>query len=122
MTRIKAFEEFEVWRSGREIVRQIYDLTRCKVFATDFGLKDQLRRASVSVISNIAEGYESQTESIFIRHLGIAKGSCGEVRSQLYVACDQKYISKAEFETVTELCRKTSRQLSALIEYLKRSA
>jgi four helix bundle protein len=122
MTRVKSFEEFEVWRSGREIVRQVYDLTRCKAFAADFGLKDQLRRASVSVISNIAEGYESQTESIFIRHLGIAKGSCGEVRSQLYVACDQQYIAKAEFETVAELCRKTSRQLSALIEYLKRSS
>jgi four helix bundle protein len=122
MKEIKTFEDFEVWKDGRNIVNQIYDLTRHTAFAADFALKDQLRRASVSIVSNIAEGYESQTENVFIRHLGIAKGSCGEVRSQLYVAFDQHYVSKTEFNTVAEQCRKTSRRLSALMKYLKRSA
>jgi four helix bundle protein len=70
-------------------------------------------------MSNIAEGYESQTNRVFIRHLGIAKGSTGEVRSQLYVALDQEYISETEFSALAELCKKESRQLSSLIAYLK---
>jgi len=121
MGSIKSFEEFEVWKTGREIARQVYSLSRRTAFAADFGLKDQICRASVSIISNIAEGYESQTNNLFIRHLRIAKGSAGEVRSHLYVALDQKYIAEAEFKALTELCRKTSRQLSSLIEYLKHS-
>ena len=73
-------------------------------------------------MSNIAEGYESQTENVFIRHLGIAKGSAGEVRSQLYVALDQGYISNEEFESLSELSRKASRQIANLIQYPKRSS
>jgi four helix bundle protein len=119
MGRIKTFEEFEVWKNGREIVLNVYRLTGQRAFASDFGLKNQIRRASISIISNIAEGYESQTNNLFIRYLRIAKGSCGEVRSQLYVALDQKYISEEDFKKLSELCRKTSRQLSSLIEYLK---
>jgi four helix bundle protein len=72
-------------------------------------------------MSNIAEGYENQTENVFVRHLGIAKGSAGEVRSQLYAAWDQRYITDSEFFRVAELSRKVSRQLAALIDYLKRS-
>ena len=72
-------------------------------------------------MSNIAEGYESQTESVFIRHLGIAKGSAGEVRSQLYVALDQNYITETEFKTLAELSKKASRQIASFIKYLKRS-
>ena len=118
---VKSFEEFEVWKTGRQIVRKIYGLTRGKAFAADYALRDQIRRASISIISNIAEGYESQTISLFIRHLGIVKGSAGEVRSQLYAAFDQRYVTQAEFLDLAELCRKTSRQLSSLINYLKHS-
>ena len=121
MRQIKTFEEFEVWEKGREIACHVYRLTGLKAFAFDFGLKNQIRRASVSIISNIAEGYESQTNNVFVRHLRIAKGSCGEVRSQLYVALDQKYISDEEFKALSELCRKTSSQLSSFIEYLIRT-
>ena len=79
---------------GRSIIREICGLTRGETFASDFRLKYQSRRASVRIMSNIAEGNESQTESLFIRYLEIAKGLCGEVRSQLYVASDQQYIAE----------------------------
>ncbi len=119
MGSVKSFEEFEVWKTAREITCRIYSLTKRKAFAGDYGLRDQICRASVSMMSNIAEGYESQTESVFIRHLGIAKGSAGEVRSQLYVALDQDYITEAEFKTLTELSKKASRQMAKLLQYLK---
>ena len=121
MATIKAFEEFEVWQTAREISCRIYALSRKKPFAYDYGLKDQICRASVSIMSNIAEGYESQTENVFIRLLGVAKGSAGEVRSQLYIALDQRYITDAEFYALSEMCKKVSRQLSVLIDYLKKS-
>jgi four helix bundle protein len=82
----KSFEEFNVWQTSREITYKVYDLTKQPAFSGDFGFKDQIRRASISIMSNIAEGHESQTRSVFIRHPGIAKGSAGEIRSQLYVA------------------------------------
>jgi four helix bundle protein len=121
MKHVKSFEEFEVWKAGRDIVRQVYCLNRREAFAPDFELKNQIRRAAISIISNIAEGYDSQTKKVFIRHLGIAKGSLGEVRSQLYAALDQKYITEAEFQSLAELCRRTSRQLSSFISYLNRN-
>ncbi len=122
MGSIKSFEEFEVWKTAREITFRIYCVTRQKAFAGDFGLKDQICRASISIMSNIAEGYESQTENVFVRHLGIAKGSAGEVRSQLYVALDQNYITEAEFKALNELAKKESRQLANLIQYLRQSS
>jgi four helix bundle protein len=85
MTTLRSFEEFEVWQTAREISRRIYALTKKKPFAYDYGLKDQICRASVSIMSNIAEGYESQTKKVFIRHLGIAKGSSwGSAISAIY--------------------------------------
>jgi four helix bundle protein len=120
MTKIQFFEEFDVWKESRAIVGAVYSLTRHEAFSRDFALSDQIRRASISVLSNIAEGYESQTHNVFIRHLGIAKGSCGEVRAQLYVALDLHYISDREFSELAERCRKTARQLSSLIAYLRR--
>jgi four helix bundle protein len=121
MGTIKSFEEFEVWKTAREITYRIYSLSKKKLLVGDFALRDQIRRASISIMSNIAEGYESQTENIFIRHLGIAKGSAGEVRSQLYVALDQLYITEAEFNTLADLSKKASCQISNLIQYLKDS-
>jgi four helix bundle protein len=117
---IKSFEEFEVWKTAREITRRIYSLTKRRAFARDFGLKNQICRACISIMSNIAEGYESQTESVFIKQLGIAKGSACELRSQLYVALEQKYITEEEFNTLVELRKRASRQISGLMKYLKR--
>jgi four helix bundle protein len=113
MGTIKSFEEFEVWAIARDITRRNYCLRKGKAFAADFALRNQICRAAISVMSNIAEGYESQTEIVFIRHLAIAKGSAGEVRSQLYVALDQNYITDAEFSFLLELSKKVSRQLAA---------
>ena len=121
MGTIKSFEEFEVWEIAREITRQVYSLTKRKALEGDYAFKNQICRASISIMSNIAEGYESQTESVFIRYLSIAKGSAGEVRSQLYIAFDQHYITEAEFDSLSELCKKVSCKTAKLIDYLKHS-
>ena len=121
MSTIKSFEEIEAWKGARELTRQVYALARRQPLARDFGMKDQICRAAVSVMSNIAEGYESQTEAVFIRHLGIAKGSAGELRSQLYVALDQGYATKTEFLTLADLSRKASSQIARLKSYLESS-
>jgi four helix bundle protein len=116
---ITRFEEIEAWQTARELTKQIYSLTERGAFARDFGLKDQIRRAAVSVMSNIAEGFESQTQPQFIRYLGTAKASAGEVRSQLYVSRDLEYIAQEHFDEVFRLAEKASRQLSRFITYLE---
>jgi four helix bundle protein len=117
----RSFEETEVWKESRDLVKIIYQLTRKGAFGKDYGLTDQIRRAGVSVMSNIAEGFERGTNGEFMHFLFMAKGSAGEVRSQLYVAFDQGYLSDAELERSHEQCRIVSSQLGKLIQYLKRS-
>jgi four helix bundle protein len=97
MPTIKRFEEIEAWQTARDLTKRIYAVTDLGKFARDFGLRDQIRRASVSVMSNIAEGFESQTQQQFIRYLSIAKASAGEVRSQLYVSRDLNYLTEEQF-------------------------
>jgi four helix bundle protein len=97
-------------------------MTEQGAFAKDFGLKDQIRRASVSVMSNIAEGFESRTNNQFINYLGHAKGSSGETRSQLYVALDLKYITQEQFDTAFDLADKASRQIRRFIDYLEKNS
>ena len=97
MTEIKQFENIEIWQKARELTRMIYTISSKGNFEKDFGLKDQIRRASVSVLSNISEGFERGSNKEFIYFLSIAKGSCGEIRAQLYVALDQKYINEECF-------------------------
>ena len=92
MATFKKFEEIECWKKARELTRQIYKKSGKAAFARDFGLKDQIRRASVSVMSNIAEGYDRSGTAEFIHFLATAKGSAAKVRCQLYVALDQEYI------------------------------
>lgn len=119
MAGITRFEEIEAWKTVRQLANLIYRLSEQGSFAKDYGLKDQIRRASVSVMSNIAEGFESRTDTQFINYLGHAKGSSGEVRSQLYVALDLKYISLEQFAEAYEFADKTSRQVSRFIDYLE---
>jgi len=119
MATIERFEDLDVWQTARELTNRVYDHTRQEPFSKDSGLRDQIQRASVSVMSNIAEGFESRTQSIFVDHLGRARGSAGEVRAQLYVAYDQDYLSDAEFEPTYDLADKASRQLFKLIQHLK---
>ncbi len=117
----KSFEEMAVWQRSRELVKFIYLIIRNKDFCKDFSLTDQIRRAAVSVMSNIAEGFERGSNTEFIQFLYIAKGSCGEVRTQLYAAIDQSYITSVEFKSGKELCVDISGQVSGLIQYLKGS-
>lgn len=119
MATITRFEEIRAWKTTRQLTNLIYRLSREGDFARDFGLRDQIRRASVSAMSNIAEGFESQSQAMFVSYLYRAKGSAGEVRSQLYLALDLGYISQAQFNKAYDLTDKTSRQLGRFIAYLK---
>ena len=119
--KIERFEDVEAWKKARELVNSVYSVTSKGPFAKDYSLKDQVRRASISVMSNIAEGYARQTDKEFIQFLSIAKGSASEVQSQLYVALDLKYISAATFKQLYELSEETIKLLSGFIKYLKGS-
>src|SRR6266849_7355089 len=100
--KIKKFEELESWKKARKLTNRVYEATAAGSFTRDFGLKDQMRRASVSILSNIAEGFERGGDKEFLQFLAMAKGSCGEVRAQLYVALDQTYINDAQFQELVE--------------------
>lgn len=113
------FEDLRAWQTARTLTNHVYALSTKEGFKKDWALKDQIRRAAVSVMSNIAEGFESRTRPQFIDFLGTAKASAGEVRSQLYVAQDQGYLNDDEFESVSDLADKVSRQLFHLLRHLK---
>jgi four helix bundle protein len=121
MAGILRFEEIHAWQTARELAHLVYRVTRVSPFRNDYGLRDQLRRAAVSIMSNIAEGFESRTTPLFIDFLARAKGSAGEVRSHLYVAFDCGYISSEELDAANELADKVSRQISRFMSYLKES-
>ena len=119
MARINRFEEIEAWKKARVLVKQVYEMTGRPSFSKDFALKDQLRRAAVSIISNIAEGFSRQTDQEFIQFLFIAKGSVSEVQSQLYVALDLGYVPDGHFSRCYEGADEVARLLSGFIKYLK---
>ena len=121
MPRIQKFEDLEAWKLARLLTQEIYAVNRKGDFARDFGLRDQISRAAVSIMSNLAEGFERDGDKEFINFLSIAKGSAGETRSLLYVAFDQNYISEAEFESIASRLKECSRTISGLLQYLKRS-
>lgn len=119
MPTITRFEEIEAWQTSRELTRMVYALTEQGQFAKDFGLKNQIQRASVSVMGNIAEGFESRTQAQFLEYLGRSKASAGEVRCQLYVALDLNYLTQEQFKQVFDLADKSSRQIARFIDYLE---
>ena len=121
MATFKKFEEIECWNRARELTRRIYEVTNRTAFARDFGLKDQIRRASVSVMSNIAEGYDRSGTAEFVHFLATAKGSAAEVSSQLYVALDQGYIQENEFIEINSLASETGKMVAGLMRYLRAS-
>lgn len=121
MAKIERFEDLMSWQKARELNRLIYKISRNAAFARDFGLRDQIRRASISVMSNIAEGFERGGDKEFIQFLSTAKGSCGEVRAQLYAALDEKYLTPADFEELSKRCVEISRLISGMMTYLRRS-
>ena len=121
MATYESFEELKVWQKARQLVNEVYTLTKNSEFGRDLGLRNQIRRAAVSVMSNVAEGFERGGTGEFVQFLSMAKGSAGEVRSQLYVAHDQRYLSQEEFDQLASLAIETSRLISGLMGYLQKS-
>jgi len=121
MARITKFEDIESWKRARSLANEIYRITGSGKFARDFCLRDQIRRAVISILSNIAEGFERGGDNEFAQFLSIAKGSCGEARAQLYVALDQTYITPSQFEILSASANEVSQLISGLIKYLRQS-
>ena len=119
MATVERFEDLEVWQRARRLANLIYDFTEVEVFKRDFSLRDQIRRAAISILSNIAEGFESRTQVMFIEYLGRAKASSGELRAQLYLVFDRKYISQDQFEKTVDEAHICSRQIASLSRYLE---
>jgi len=121
MPTIRRFDEIDAWKKARELTNSVYRLSGTGSFAKDFGLRDQIRRASVSIMANIAEGFERDGTAEFIQFLAIAKASAAEVLSHAYVALDQDFISKDEFDRIFVKTSEVGRMLAALMMYLRRS-
>ena len=119
--KVKRFEDFDCWKKCRKLSGTVYEITGAGNFARDFALKDQIRRASISMLSNIAEGFERGGDKEFLHFLAMAKGSCGEVRAQLYVALDQRYLPPQAFEVLFESVEEIGRMISGLMKYLATS-
>ncbi|MDO9026260.1 MAG: four helix bundle protein [bacterium] len=121
MATFKKFEEVDIWKKSRELTKRIYEASRKGLFAKDYALGDQIRRASVSIMSNIAEGFNRGGNKELVQYLAIAKGSAAEIQSQLYVALDQQYISKEEFNDLYDLTDQIAAGIFSFIVYLNKS-
>jgi four helix bundle protein len=119
--KIERFEDLEIWRDARALCKVICTLTERNSFKKDFKLRDQIRTSSGSVMDNIAEGFERDGNKEFIQFLSMAKGSCGECRSQSYRAFDYQYINQAELDELIKQTTNLSKKISSLMSYLKKS-
>jgi four helix bundle protein len=118
---VKNFEDLEIWKEARRLTQAVYRLTRDSRFSKDFSLRDQIQRAAISVMSNISEGFERGGNQEFVQFLYVAKGSCGEVRSQLYVALDQEYVDQKVADSLLAVLKRLSVMIKHLIDHIKRS-
>lgn len=118
--KIQKFEELNIWKLGLEITKIVYDLTAKGNFSRDFGLRDQIRRAVVSISSNIVEGFEKNNNNEFVRFLKISKGSAGETRNQLYIALAVGYIEQNEFDILNKKLEDLAAQIGGFIVYLQK--
>ena len=121
MATFQSLDEIEAWQNARELTREIYAISGQGSFCRDFALRDQIRRASVSIMSNIAEGFERNGTAEFVQFLAMGKGSTGEVISHIYVAADQGYITKEEGDHLLGLASETARMIGGLMMYLQKS-
>jgi len=119
LVKAERFEDLRVWQAARQIAGAIYLSTGDGAFSRDYALRDQVRRAAVSISSNIAEGFSRNSSKEFVHFLFIAKGSAGEIQSQLYIALDQGYISQEAFDELYGRIDSVAKQISRLITYLK---
>ena len=119
MAKIERFEDLKVWQASRLLAIEVFELFKNEKFAKDYSLKDQMNRSSGSIMDNIAEGFERGGKKEFIQFLYIAKGSAGELRSQIYRAKDREFIENDEFEKLLKKVEEASKQLMGFIQYLK---
>jgi four helix bundle protein len=118
--KVQRFEDLEAWQIARELANQIYKITKQESVCRDFGFVDQIRRAAISIMNNIAEGFERGSNKDFVRFLFIARGSAGEVRSLLYLGLDQGYLTNSEFSECRDLCIRSGQIIWALIKGLRK--
>lgn len=116
----KGFEQIISWQKARELNKEIYKITCENEFYRDFALRDQIRKASISITSNIAEGYGRRTNKEFIYFLNVAKASCYEVKSQLYLALDIEYLDDETFRRFYAICDEISMTIHGLIKHLEK--
>jgi len=116
----KKFEELNIWQLSRELCKDIYRITNYELFNKDYRFRDQIRASSGSIMDNIAEGFERNGNKEFIHFLYIAKGSCGETRSQLYRALDNNYIIKEEFDIISDKTIFISQSIMKFIQFLNK--
>jgi four helix bundle protein len=121
MNKIERFEDVIAWQKARGPTKEIYASTRIGGFARDYGVKDQIQRASVSTMANIAEGFERGGDREFLQFLSNSKGSCGEVKSHLYVALDQAYVTQLGFDQLYAKADEVSRLVAGFMTYLQQS-
>ena len=121
MNKIERFEDIVAWQKARVLTKQIYATAKIGAFARDYGLKDQIQRSSVSTMANIAEGFERGGDKEFLQFLSDSKGSCGEVKSHLYVAVDQNYITPITFDDLYGKANEVSRLVGGFMTYLRDS-
>lgn len=117
--KIERFEDIKGWISARELTQEIYKITNIPSFSKDYGLMDQIRRASISIMANIAEGFDSQSRQEFVKFLIYSRRSCSEVQSHLYVALDQNYIDQEKFAKLYEKAKGTAQLINGFITYLR---
>jgi four helix bundle protein len=121
MATVKRFEDLDIWIKSREIVGRIYALTRKSTFSKDIELSSHIRKTAISIPSNIEEGFERNGNKEFLNFLSVAKGSCGELSTQLYLAFDQNYLDKDHFDDLNDSITALSNSIGTLMNYLKRS-
>jgi four helix bundle protein len=119
MSKIERFEDLECWKAARELVNYIFPLTNRTTFSKDFDLKSQMRRSALSIMNNIAEGFDRNSNAEFIYFLNISCGSSGELRSMSYILMDNNYINQDEFMKLQDMILNTNRLVKGLIKYLK---
>ena len=119
--KIARFEDLDAWRVSRELTRSVYAAMNASSIGRDFRLRDQLGAAALSVMNNIAEGFDSQSDSEFVRFLGYSRRSCSEVQNCLYVALDQERISEQTFQTLYALAQRARQVIDGLMRFLRRT-
>ncbi|PIS29099.1 MAG: four helix bundle protein [Candidatus Marinimicrobia bacterium CG08_land_8_20_14_0_20_45_22] len=120
MSTFKTYQEIEAWQKARELTNRIYSLTKQNEFHKDYALTDQLRRACISIMSNIAEGFERDRSREFVQFSLYAKGSTGEISNQLIIALDQKYIDAHQYKELSDLANEIGKMIGGIISYLQK--